>query len=87
MVIGTGNVALDVARILSTNPDELARTDIADYALEALRDLRVREVVLLARRGPEHAAYTAPEPLALGRLPGVDLVVDDTAPGTAEAID
>lgn len=87
LVIGTGNVALDVARILSTDPDELARTDIADHALAALRDSRVREVVLLGRRGPEHAAYTAPELLALRRLPGVDLVVDDTVPGVAEAID
>ena len=87
LVIGTGNVALDVARILSTHPDRLARTDIADHALAALRCSPVREVVLLGRRGPEHAAYTAPELLALRRLPGVDLVVDDADPRTGEAID
>jgi ferredoxin--NADP+ reductase len=86
-VIGTGNVALDIARILSTDPDVLARTDIADHALGALRDSRVREVVLLGRRGPEQAAYSAPELLALRQLPGVELVVDDSDPRTAEAID
>ena len=87
VVIGTGNVALDIARILSTDPDELARTDIADHALAALRNSRVREVVLLGRRGPEDAAYSAPELLALRRLPGVDLVVDTSDPATAAAID
>ena len=87
IVIGTGNVALDVARILSTDPDELARTDIAEHALDALRTSPVREVVLLGRRGPEEAAYSAPELLALGHLPGVELVVDDAAPDVAETID
>ena len=52
VVVGNGNVALDVARILTTDPDALARTDIADHALAALRDSRVREVVIAARRGP-----------------------------------
>lgn len=51
MVIGNGNVALDVARILTADPDELARTDIADHALARLRNSRVREVVIAARRG------------------------------------
>ena len=87
IVIGTGNVALDVARILSTEPDELARTDIAEHALDALRTSPVREVVVLGRRGPEEAAYSAPELLALGHLPGVELVVDDSAPDVAETID
>ncbi|MER5353233.1 4Fe-4S binding protein [Kitasatospora sp. NPDC002551] len=77
VVIGNGNVAVDIARILLTDPDRLAATDIADHALAALRRSPVREVVLLARRGPEHAAWTAPEFLALARLPGVDIVVDD----------
>ena len=77
VVVGNGNVALDVARILLTDPDELAKTDIADHALAALRRSEIREVVLLARRGPEHAAYTRPEFLALGHLPGVRVVVDD----------
>ncbi|WP_328535261.1 FAD-dependent oxidoreductase [Streptomyces sp. NBC_00344] len=77
VVVGNGNVALDVARILVSDPEQLARTDISDHALAALRASRVREVVLLGRRGPGHAAYTRAEFLALGRLPGVTLVVDD----------
>lgn len=77
VVVGNGNVAVDVARILLTDPDRLAATDIADHALAALRRSRVREVVLVARRGPEQAAWTAPEFLALRRLPGVELVVED----------
>ncbi|MFE2725864.1 FAD-dependent oxidoreductase [Kitasatospora sp. NPDC059327] len=77
VVVGNGNVAVDVARILLLDPDRLAATDIADHALAALRDSRVREVVLLARRGPEQAAWTRPEFLALRQLPGVDLVVED----------
>lgn len=51
VVVGNGNVALDVARILVADPDALAATDIADHALAALRGSRVREVVLLGRRG------------------------------------
>jgi ferredoxin--NADP+ reductase len=85
VVIGNGNVALDVARILVSDPAELAGTDIADHALEALRGSAVREVVLLGRRGPEQAAYTRPELLALLRMPGVELVVDNQ-PGVREAI-
>ncbi|MFE3877179.1 4Fe-4S binding protein [Kitasatospora sp. NPDC059146] len=77
VVVGNGNVAVDIARILLTDPDRLAVTDIADHALAALRRSRVREVVLLARRGPEQAAWSAPEFLALRRLPGVELVVED----------
>lgn len=57
-VVGIGNVALDVARILLRTPDELAKTDIADYALEALRHSRVRTVYVLGRRGPVQAAFT-----------------------------
>ena len=52
VLVGNGNVALDVARILTADPDELARTDIADHALAALRTSKVREVVIAARRGP-----------------------------------
>ncbi|MFF9642507.1 4Fe-4S binding protein [Kitasatospora aureofaciens] len=77
VVVGNGNVAVDIARILLTDPDRLAVTDIADHALAALSRSRVREVVLLARRGPGQAAWTAPEFLALRRLPGVELVVED----------
>ncbi|MFE4516478.1 4Fe-4S binding protein [Kitasatospora sp. NPDC056783] len=77
VVVGNGNVAVDIARILLTDPDRLAATDIADHALAALRGGRVREVVLLARRGPEQAAWTTAEFLALRRLPGVEVVVED----------
>ncbi|MFI9111884.1 FAD-dependent oxidoreductase [Streptomyces venezuelae] len=87
VVVGNGNVALDVARVLVTDPGTLAGTDIADHALAALRDTRVREVVLLGRRGPGDAAYTGSELLALKHLPGVDLVVDDRDPRTGAAID
>ena len=72
-VVGVGNVAVDVARILCRTPDELAGTDIADYALEALRRSRVREVLLLGRRGPAQAAFTLPEVRELGELAGCDV--------------
>ncbi|MFD3943814.1 FAD-dependent oxidoreductase [Streptomyces sp. NPDC058579] len=87
VVVGNGNVALDVARILVTDPEALAGTDIADHALAALRGSRVREVALLGRRGPEDAAYTASELRALTHLSGVRLVVDDHDPRTGAAID
>ncbi|MFI6417539.1 FAD-dependent oxidoreductase [Streptomyces sp. NPDC050842] len=87
VIVGNGNVALDVARVLVMDPDSLAATDIADHALAALRGTRMREVVLLGRRGPEHAAYTSSELLALKHLPGVDLLVDDRDPRTGESID
>ncbi|GEE03890.1 ferredoxin [Gordonia spumicola] len=80
VVVGNGNVALDVARILLSDPDVLARTDIADHALEALRERSVREVVLLGRRGPADAAFTIGELAGLADLSGVDVVVDDPAP-------
>jgi ferredoxin--NADP+ reductase len=87
VVVGTGNVALDVARILTADPDTLAGTEIAPAALTRLRSGKVREVVLLARRGPETAAYTRPELLALAARPDVDLVVDNHDPRVGEAID
>ncbi|MBL8987185.1 MAG: FAD-dependent oxidoreductase [Gemmatimonadetes bacterium] len=71
-VVGVGNVAVDVARILSRTPDELARTDIADHALEALRHSKVKEVYLLGRRGPVQAAFTTPEVKELGELAEAD---------------
>ncbi len=74
-VIGVGNVAVDVARILCRTPEELARTDITDYALEALRESRVREVCMLGRRGPAQAAFTNPEVRELGEMPGADIEV------------
>jgi ferredoxin--NADP+ reductase len=75
VVVGNGNVAMDVTRILASAPDELAGTDIADHALEALRGSEVREVVVLGRRGPAQASFTTPELRELGRLPGVDTIV------------
>ncbi len=87
VLVGTGNVALDVARILTAEPTGLAGTTIVRHALERLRTSKVREVVLLARRGPEDAAYTSPELLALAQRAGVPLVVDDADPRTAAAID
>jgi ferredoxin/flavodoxin---NADP+ reductase len=65
VIIGNGNVALDVARVLTADPDDLARTDISDRALEALRRSAVREVVIAARRGPAHSAFTLPELIGL----------------------
>jgi ferredoxin/flavodoxin---NADP+ reductase len=65
VIIGNGNVAFDVARVLTTDPDALARTDIADHALAALRNSRVTEVVIAARRGPADSAFTRPELIGL----------------------
>lgn len=72
-VVGVGNVAVDVARILCRLPEELERTDIADYALDALRASRIREVYVLGRRGPAQAAFTTPEVKELGELEGADV--------------
>jgi ferredoxin--NADP+ reductase len=72
-VVGVGNVAADVARILCRTPEELAATDIADHALEALRASRIREVHVLGRRSPAQAAFTNPEVRELGELAGADV--------------
>ncbi|MGW0172442.1 FAD-dependent oxidoreductase [Rhodococcus sp. NPDC003322] len=77
VIVGNGNVALDVARILTIAPDELAGTDVAPYALEALRHSRIEEVVVVARRGFAQSAFTVPEFAGLLDLPDVDVVVDD----------
>lgn len=74
-VVGVGNVAVDVARMLCRTPEELETTDVADYALEALRRSPVREVTLLGRRGPAQAAFTNPEVRELGEMPGADIRV------------
>ncbi len=74
-VVGVGNVAVDVARILCRTREELATTDIADSALEALARSRIREVYLLGRRGPAQAAFTNPEIKELGELAGADIQV------------
>jgi ferredoxin/flavodoxin---NADP+ reductase len=76
VVIGNGNVAADVTRILTLSLAELERTDVADHALEVLRESRIREVVVLGRRGPAQAAFTSAELRELGRLEGVDTRVD-----------
>lgn len=73
-VIGIGNVAVDVARILCRTPVELGETDIAEYALEALSHSNVKEVYLLGRRGPAQAAFTNPEIKELGELVGADVM-------------
>ncbi|WP_194827315.1 FAD-dependent oxidoreductase [Nocardia sp. XZ_19_231] len=76
VIVGNGNVALDIARVLTTDPDQLAGTDIADHAVEALRHSNIRQVLLLGRRGLRQAAYTGPEFLALGHSSGTDVVID-----------
>jgi ferredoxin--NADP+ reductase len=76
VVIGNGNVAADVTRILTRSAAELARTDIADHALEALRESQIEEVVVLGRRGPAQAAFTSAELRELGHLDGIDLRID-----------
>jgi len=75
VLIGNGNVALDVARILATDPDLLAGTDIADHALAALRASQVREVVIAARRGPAASAFTLPE--LIGLTSACEVVLDE----------
>ena len=76
VVIGNGNVAADVTRVLTRDPEVLAQTDIADHALEALRASAIEEVVVLGRRGPAQAAFTSAELRELGRIDGVALHVD-----------
>lgn len=79
VVIGNGNVALDVARILVTDPDVLAATDIADHALKSLHDRGVEEVLVVGRRGPLQAPFTTLELRELGHLEGlgdVDVIID-----------
>ncbi|MFD6061680.1 FAD-dependent oxidoreductase [Rhodococcus wratislaviensis] len=85
VVVGNGNVALDVARILVSDGETLGRTDIADHALAALAVSRIEEVVVLGRRGPGHAACTTPELLALGSLPGIDVLVEGPVAAGPEA--
>jgi ferredoxin--NADP+ reductase len=87
VVVGNGNVALDIARLLLMSPGELRRTDVADHALAALQYSQVREVLVLGRRGAAQAAFTAPELLELETLRDVDIVVDhgQAAPGAEPA--
>jgi len=76
VVVGAGNVALDVARMLALTREELAPTDATDRAIEAIAGSGIREIVVLARRGPAQAAFTTPELKELGGLAGADVVVD-----------
>jgi ferredoxin/flavodoxin---NADP+ reductase len=76
VVVGAGNVALDVARMLALSPAELAPTDTTDPAIDAINASRLREIVLLARRGPAQAAFTTPELKEMGELADADVVVD-----------
>ena len=75
VVIGAGNVAMDVARMLALEPSELDPTDTADHAIEALKTSSIRNVILSARRGPEHAAFTSPELRELPKLEHTNVVM------------
>jgi ferredoxin--NADP+ reductase len=76
IVVGNGNVATDVARMLALTREELAQTDVADHALDVLAESNVREIVVLGRRGPAQAAFTNPELLELGDMTDADIFVD-----------
>src|SRR3954451_18180429 len=76
VVIGNGNVAIDVARMLVLDPDEISTTDTADHAIEGLMGAQVEHVIMLGRRGPAQAAFTNPELLELGELKRSDVIVD-----------
>jgi ferredoxin/flavodoxin---NADP+ reductase len=76
VVVGNGNVALDVARMLALTREELAPTDTTDAAIEAIAESGIREIVVLGRRGPVQAAWTSTELQEMGELAGADIVVD-----------
>jgi ferredoxin--NADP+ reductase len=76
IVIGAGNVAMDVARMLALEPSELDPTDTADHAIDSLKESSIRTVVLSARRGPEHAAFTSPELRELPKLEHTNVIMD-----------
>ncbi len=76
VVVGAGNVALDVARIVARSAGDLARTDLPDHVVDVLRRSRIRDITMLARRGPVQAKFTTKELREMGDLEGVDVVVD-----------
>ena len=76
VVIGAGNVAMDVARMLALEPSELDPTDTADHAIDALKESAIREVIISARRGPEHAAFTSPELRELPKLEHTNVLIN-----------
>jgi len=78
VVIGAGNVAMDVARILALEPSELDPTDTADHAIATFKKSSIREVVISARRGPEHAAFTSPELRELPKLEHTNVLISQT---------
>jgi ferredoxin--NADP+ reductase len=87
VVVGNGNVALDVARMLVLTPEELAPTDTTDAATAAIGGSPLREVVIVGRRGPAQAAFTTPELAELGELAGADVFVDPADLEGAEPTD
>ncbi len=76
IVIGAGNVAMDVARMLALEPSELDPTDTADHAIDAFKKSNIRRVYVCARRGPEHAAFTSPELRELPKLEHTNVVIN-----------
>jgi ferredoxin--NADP+ reductase len=76
VIIGAGNVAMDIARMLAIHPSELDPTDTAEHALVKLKQSRIRRVIICGRRGPEHAAFTAPELRELPKLENTDVYID-----------
>jgi ferredoxin/flavodoxin---NADP+ reductase len=76
VVIGAGNVAMDVARMLALEPSELDPTDTADHAIDAFKGSAIRNVVISARRGPEHAAFTSPELRELPKLEHTNVIIE-----------
>jgi ferredoxin--NADP+ reductase len=76
VIIGAGNVAMDVARILALDPTELDPTDIAEHALKIFKSSKIRKVIICGRRGPEHAAFTPPELRDLSKLEHTDVYID-----------
>jgi ferredoxin--NADP+ reductase len=91
VVVGNGNVAVDVARMLALTTEELAPTDTTDAAIAAIAGAGIREIVVLGRRGPAQAAFTTPELQELGELAGADVLVDpaelELDPASAAALE
>jgi ferredoxin--NADP+ reductase len=87
VVIGNGNVALDIARMLALTREELAPTDATDSSIAAIAAAQVREIVVVGRRGPAQASFTTPELHEMGELAGADVVVDPADLEGAEAKD
>ena len=87
VVIGNGNVAVDVARMLALTPEELAPTDTTHAAIAAFETAGLREIVMVGRRGPAQAAFTTPELIELGELAGADVIVDPADLEGAEPTD